>query len=323
MINRGINESAGMLIINPNARNTAKIGLNNDNFFKGNVHYVGSEIRAIILNKMMVAPQDNVCVIGGESIAVEAALTAVEGSVIAVEYNRADRMTMEENVDHFGLQNITIIDHVDEDTMKDLPVPNLVFMVASASMDKELSLLTRLNPNVNVVIYSLNFWEMFVYLKNHNIRFVQHCLCACVVYGKIKVSMAVHWRHRHHCYVYRKISLIIVRQVPEKHWNKTAQSFVTQFYFITYHVPCILSKMLPGRILFYHMNRTIAQKASDFYIFQFIFALCKSLVQKDWKTVVGTVINPVTAFYHFYRFLRRSEFFFVFTAIVHFSPFHH
>ena len=157
MINRGINESAGMLIINPNARNTAKIGLNNDNFFKGNVHYVGSEIRAIILNKMMVAPQDNVCVIGGESIAVEAALTAVEGSVIAVEYNRADRMTMEENVDHFGLQNITIIDHVDEDTMKDLPVPNLVFMVASPSMDKELSLLKRLNPNVNVVIYTLDF----------------------------------------------------------------------------------------------------------------------------------------------------------------------
>ena len=32
MINRGINASAGMLIVNPNARNTAKIGIGNEFF---------------------------------------------------------------------------------------------------------------------------------------------------------------------------------------------------------------------------------------------------------------------------------------------------
>lgn len=53
MIDRGINASAGMLIVNPNARNTAKIGMGNDMFRKGSIHYVGSEIRAVILNKMM------------------------------------------------------------------------------------------------------------------------------------------------------------------------------------------------------------------------------------------------------------------------------
>lgn len=41
-------------------------------------HYVGSEIRAVILNKMMVDTQDDVCVIGGESIAIETALIAAE-----------------------------------------------------------------------------------------------------------------------------------------------------------------------------------------------------------------------------------------------------
>ena len=35
MINRGINASAGMLIVNPNARNTAKIGIGNEFFQKG------------------------------------------------------------------------------------------------------------------------------------------------------------------------------------------------------------------------------------------------------------------------------------------------
>ena len=58
--------------------------------------------------------QDNLCVISGESIAIEAALTAAEGTVVAVEYSRADRETMEDNVEHFGLSNVQIVDHVDE-----------------------------------------------------------------------------------------------------------------------------------------------------------------------------------------------------------------
>lgn len=157
MINRGINASAGMLVINPNARNTYKIGMDNDMFRRGSIHYVGSEIRAVILNKMQVGYQDDICVISGESIAVEAAMIANEGSVIAVEYNKADRATMEDNVDHFGLHNISIIDHVDDETMKDLPVPSLVFMVASASLEKELECLVKINPEINVVVYTLDF----------------------------------------------------------------------------------------------------------------------------------------------------------------------
>ena len=157
MIDRGINASAGMLIINPNARNTAKIGMGNEMFQKGSIHYVGSEIRAVILNKMMVDTQDNLCVISGESIAIEAALTAAEGTVVAVEYSRADRETMEDNVEHFGLSNVQIVDHVDEESMKDCLVPDTVFRVASASMDQELAYLTKKNPQINVVVYTLDF----------------------------------------------------------------------------------------------------------------------------------------------------------------------
>lgn len=157
MIDRGINASAGMLILNPKARNTAKIGLSNEMFRKGSIHYVGSEIRAVILNKMMVGPQDTLYVIGGESIAIEAALQAPEGTIVAVEYSKNDRATILDNIDHFGLHNITIIDHVDDESVKDLPVPTLVFMVASASMDQELTCLTKLNPNLTVVIYTLDF----------------------------------------------------------------------------------------------------------------------------------------------------------------------
>ncbi|MBQ2626837.1 MAG: precorrin-6B methylase [Eubacterium sp.] len=157
MIDRGINASAGMLIFNENARNTYKIGMDNDSFRRGSVRYVGSEIRAVILNKIQVGQQDEIMVISGESIAIEAALIATEGTIIAVEYNGDDRATIEENIEHFGLHNIEVIDHVDEESMKDLPVPSLVFMVASASMEQELDLLTKLNPNINVVVYTLDF----------------------------------------------------------------------------------------------------------------------------------------------------------------------
>ena len=157
MIDRGINASAGMLILNPKARNTSKIGMSNEAFRRGSIHYVGSEIRAIILNKMMVGPQDVMYVIGGESIAIEAALIAAEGTIIAVEYSKNDRDTLLDNVEHFGLQNITIVDHVDDEIVRTNPVPSLVFMVASASMDKELAALMKVNPNLNVVIYTLDF----------------------------------------------------------------------------------------------------------------------------------------------------------------------
>ncbi len=42
MIDRGINASAGMIVLNPNARSTIKFGMDNKNFASGSVKYVGS-----------------------------------------------------------------------------------------------------------------------------------------------------------------------------------------------------------------------------------------------------------------------------------------
>ena len=58
MIDRGINASAGMLILNTNARSTLKFGMDNQMFATGSVRYVGSEIRAIILSKMQISSSD-------------------------------------------------------------------------------------------------------------------------------------------------------------------------------------------------------------------------------------------------------------------------
>lgn len=168
MIDRGINASAGMLILNPNARSTVKFGMDNNSLAKGSVKYVGSEIRAIILSKMQIEEGKNICVISGESIVVESAILDGEGSIIAVEYNGNDRRALEENVDQFGLNNVYIIDNISEENLSGLPVPDVTMLVASASMEKEISILLKINPNMEFVIYTLDFVlaaSMFDYCK--------------------------------------------------------------------------------------------------------------------------------------------------------------
>lgn len=157
MIDRGINASAGMIVLNPNARSTVKFGMDNKKFATGSVKYVGSEIRSVLLSKMQVSESRNLCVISGESIAVEAAMMCGEGTVIAVEYKESDRETMEENLNRFGIQNVVIVDHVGKDTMDELPVPDVTMLVASASLEHELDYLTGLNPEMEFVIYTLDF----------------------------------------------------------------------------------------------------------------------------------------------------------------------
>lgn len=157
MIDRGINASAGMLIFNKNARSTVKFGMDNSVFSPGSVKYVGSEIRAVILSKMQIEEGKNICVISGESIVIEAAILNGEGTIVAVEYNKNDRRALEDNVEQFGLNNVTIIDHVDAESMKDVPVPDVTMLVASASMEQEMKFMLSLNPDMEFVIYTLDF----------------------------------------------------------------------------------------------------------------------------------------------------------------------
>lgn len=157
MMDRGINASAGMLILNPNARSTIKFGMDNRSFATGSVKYVGSEIRAVILSKMQIDDRKNICVISGESIAIEAAIILGEGSVVAVEYNSNDRSTLEDNVNQFNLNNLYIVDHVDEESFRDMPVPDVTMLVASASMEQEMEYLLKINPCMEFVIYTLDF----------------------------------------------------------------------------------------------------------------------------------------------------------------------
>ena len=157
MINRGINASAAMLILNPDAATNYHIGMENTRFTCGSVQYVCREVRAIIMSKLNLRDQDKICIISGESIAVEAAMIAAEGSVIAVEYDPRDRKTMKENIENFGLKNVIIVESLEDDILDKLPVPDLAFIVASPRIDSEIKSLLAINPLMDFVIYTLDF----------------------------------------------------------------------------------------------------------------------------------------------------------------------
>ncbi|MDD4803263.1 MAG: precorrin-6B methylase [Syntrophomonas sp.] len=157
MINRGINASAAMLILNPNAATNYHIGIENSRFSCGSVQYVCREVRAVIMNKLNLRDQDNICIISGESIAVESAMIAGEGCIIAVEYDRRDRITMKENTEKFGLNNITIVESLEDKVLAELPVPDIAFIVGSPRIDSEIKRLLAINPAMNFVIYTLDF----------------------------------------------------------------------------------------------------------------------------------------------------------------------
>ena len=157
MINRGINASAAMLILNPNAATNYQVGIENSRFSYGSVHYVCREVRAVIMNKLNLGDRINSCIISGESIAVETAMITGQGNVIAVEYDHRDQKTMEENIAKFGLKNVTVVESLNGEVLKELPVPDIAFIVASPRIGDEIKSLLAVNPNMDIVIYTLDF----------------------------------------------------------------------------------------------------------------------------------------------------------------------
>ncbi len=157
MINRGINYSAAMLVLNPNAATNYQIGIDNSRFACGSVQYVCREARAVIMTKLNLGDRDNICIISGESIAVEAAMITAEGSVIAVEYDRRDLNTMQCNVEKFGLNNVIIVESLENGILDRLPVPDKAFIVASPRIGREIKSLLAVNPLMDFVIYTYDF----------------------------------------------------------------------------------------------------------------------------------------------------------------------
>lgn len=146
---------AVLAVHNPGRKRVRRFGLPDDCFVRGNVPMTKSEVRALVISRMAVRPDDCVYDIGAGtgSVSVELALQAEYGTVYAVELQAEGCRLIQENAENFGLDNIQIIQGNAKDVIEDLPVPDAAFIGGSrGGLDAVLKLLTNKNPRIHVVI---------------------------------------------------------------------------------------------------------------------------------------------------------------------------
>lgn len=82
-----------------------------------------AEIRAMVMVKAAIRPEDTVADIGAGtgSLSVEAALAAPEGKVYAIERNPEGIGLIRQNAEKFGCHNIEVIEGVAPEAMNGLP----------------------------------------------------------------------------------------------------------------------------------------------------------------------------------------------------------
>lgn len=155
VINRKITSPTVIFILNENTRESYRIGMKNEMFSKGPIKYVGKEIRAVIMSLLGVDTQDTICLVDAESIAIEAAFVAGDGTIICVENDAGAKETMEDNVKQFGVHNVKIIPDLNQESIDSIPVPRLSFIVANKHLEEDIARLIKKNPKMQFVIYTL------------------------------------------------------------------------------------------------------------------------------------------------------------------------
>lgn len=155
VIHKKITEPTVIFILNENTRESYRIGMKNEMFSKGPIKYVGHEIRAVIMSMLGVDSQDTICLVDAESIAIEAAFVAGDGTIICVENDKGAKETMEDNVKQFGVHNVMIVPDLGPESLEKIPVPRLSFIVANKHLEEDIERLLKKNPKMQFVIYTL------------------------------------------------------------------------------------------------------------------------------------------------------------------------
>lgn len=98
-------------------------GLADEKFIRGDVPMTKAEIRALVMVKAGIQPEDTVVDIGAGtgSISIEAALAAPRGKVYAIERNPEGIELIRRNAVQFGCTNLEVIHGKAPDALRDLP----------------------------------------------------------------------------------------------------------------------------------------------------------------------------------------------------------
>ena len=144
-----------MLVENPHPRTGLRIGIPDAEFVRGGAPMTKAEVRALSLAKLELSDDAVVYDIGAGtgSVAVEAALTAVSGTVYAIERDPEAVGLIEANAERFGATNLVAVAGTAPEALVDLPPPTHVFVGGSAGrLESILAAAIDANPAVRIAI---------------------------------------------------------------------------------------------------------------------------------------------------------------------------
>ena len=133
-------------------------GLPDEAFERGDVPMTKQEVRAAVLAKLAVRPEDILWDVGAGtgSVSVELALAAPRGRVYAVECRPEGCALIKANREQFRTRNLVLVEGLAPDALSDLPAPDAVFIggskgslaaIVDAALDK--------NPDARICVSAI------------------------------------------------------------------------------------------------------------------------------------------------------------------------
>lgn len=148
-----------MITENPDFERGIPVGISDNEFIRGSVPMTKSEVRCAVVSKLNVV-RDSVCWdigCGTGSVSVEMALQCFDGKVYAVDKNAGAVSLTKENAYKFGCDNIEIISGTAPGILRELPVPDKVFVGGSSGKIRDiLNVVYGKNSKADVVVTAVS-----------------------------------------------------------------------------------------------------------------------------------------------------------------------
>ena len=133
-------------------------GLPDEAFERGDVPMTKQEVRAAVLAKLAVRPEDILWDVGAGtgSVSVELALAAPRGRVYAVECRPEGCALIKANREKFRTRNLVLVDGLAPDALSDLPAPDAVFIGGSkGSLAAIVDAALEKNPDARICVSAI------------------------------------------------------------------------------------------------------------------------------------------------------------------------
>ena len=167
-------------------------------FERGDVPMTKQEVRAAVLAKLAVRPEDILWDVGAGtgSVSVELALAAPRGRVYAVECRPEGCALIKANREKFRTRNLVLVEGLAPDALSDLPAPDAVFIggskgslaaIVDAALDK--------NPDARICVSAIALESLSAAVaaltaKGRNVQVSQIAVSRAKAVGGLHLMMA-------------------------------------------------------------------------------------------------------------------------------------